>query len=286
GDAGIRSVVSGLAAGKRVALANKESLVVAAPFIEKALRGGTGELVPVDSEHSAIFQCMQSSDLSSISGVTLTASGGPFLAYSAEQLSAVTPEQAVKHPRWSMGPKISVDSATLMNKALEVIEAAWLFGLKADNIEVVVHPQSIVHSFLDLHDGSRLAQLSVPDMKGAIGYALTYPARRQSGLMPPLQFAGDLRLDFIPLDNSRFPAIQLARACIRQGGTASAVLNITNEVAVEAFLNGKLAFNRIVPVVQQMVEQYSGPAFSSFEALLEFCAQLRTRLATSIIDRT
>lgn len=282
GEAGVLSVISALLAGKRVALANKESLVVAGHYIAQSLREGKAEIIPVDSEHSAIFQCLHGVEAASVAGVTLTASGGPFLSRSVQSLRAVTPAEAVKHPRWSMGPKISVDSATLMNKALEIIEAAWLFGLDESEIKVVIHPQSIIHSFLDFIDGAQLAQLSVPDMKGAIAYALSYPGKRLPNLLPTLDFSKLSSLEFSAPDADRFPALTLARSSLRRGGTASAVLNIANEVAVEEFLAGRLPFDRIAPLVESSLARFSYSMPASVHTLVEFCQQLRTEVKSNL----
>jgi len=244
GAAGLRGTWAALEAGKRVALANKETLIIAGPLVMElaAQRGAT--LLPVDSEHSAIFQALQAGRREEVKRVVLTASGGPFRGRTSKQLEDVTPEMALAHPTWDMGAKISVDSATMMNKALEVIEAKWLFGLDAEQIEVVVHPQSIVHSFVEFVDGSVIAQLSPPDMKLPIKYALTWPERTW-GISPRLNWADCMTLEFHPPDDDAFPALQLGFEVAAKGGTCGAVLNAANEVAVERFLTGTLKFNDI-----------------------------------------
>ncbi|MES2791547.1 MAG: 1-deoxy-D-xylulose-5-phosphate reductoisomerase [Planctomycetota bacterium] len=241
GAAGLRGTWAAVEAGKRVCLANKETLVVAGPLVMDLARQRGATLIPVDSEHSAVFQALQSGRRNEVKRVVLTASGGPFRTWDASRLKSVTRDEALAHPIWNMGPKITIDSATLMNKALEVIEARWLFDLDADQIEVVVHPQSIVHSFVEFVDGSVIAQLSPPDMKLPIQYALTYP-ERTAGIAPKLDWKTAFHLDFSPPDVDRFPALLLGFEVARRGGTCGAVLNAANEVAVERFLAGELAF--------------------------------------------
>lgn len=241
GAAGLRGTWAAIEAGKRVCLANKETLVVAGPLVMDLARRSGATLVPVDSEHSAVFQALQSGRRQEVKRVVLTASGGPFRTWDAKRLQGVTPQEASAHPTWNMGPKITIDSATLMNKALEVIEARWLFDLDVDQIQVVVHPQSIVHSFVEFVDGSVMAQLSPPDMKLPIQYALTYP-ERTAGIAPKLDWSKAFQLEFSPPDVERFPALQLGFEVARRGGTCGAVLNAANEVAVERFLSGSLSF--------------------------------------------
>ncbi|REJ89522.1 MAG: 1-deoxy-D-xylulose-5-phosphate reductoisomerase [Planctomycetota bacterium] len=255
GAAGLRGTWAALEAGKTVALANKESLVVAGPLVTDLARRRGTTILPVDSEHSAVFQALQSGRRSEVRRVVLTASGGPFRTWTRERIEQATPEQALEHPTWSMGSKITIDSASMMNKALEVIEARWLFDLPADQIEVVVHPQSIVHSFVEFVDGSVIAQLSPPDMKLPIQYALTYPDRL-NGPSPRLDLSETLRLDFEPPDFDRFPALSLGFEVARQGGTCGAVLNASNEAAVERFLNGNLAFPDIARVCRAVLETH------------------------------
>jgi len=241
GAAGLRGTWAALEAGKAVALANKETLVVAGPLVTELARRTGAALLPVDSEHSAIFQALRAGSAREVRRVILTSSGGPFRGKTRRELAAVTPEQALKHPTWAMGPKISVDSATLMNKALEVIEARWLFGLEPGQIEVVVHPESVVHSMVEFVDGSVVAQLSPPDMRLPIQYALTYPDR-VPGPCPLLDLTRAMALHFEPPDRETFPALDLGFEVMRRGGTAGAALNAANETAVGRFLAGTLGF--------------------------------------------
>jgi 1-deoxy-D-xylulose-5-phosphate reductoisomerase len=241
GAAGLAGTWAALEAGKTVAVANKETLVLAGPLVmDLAARRG-GRLLPVDSEHSAIFQAMQGSPRGAVRRVVLTGSGGPFRGKSRAELAHVTPEEALRHPTWRMGPKISVDSATLMNKALEVIEARWLFGLEPEQIEVIIHPESVIHSFVEFTDGSVLAQLSPPDMRLPIQYALTYP-ERVHGPARRLDWRELSAWHFEQPDHETFPAVQLGYEVARRGGTCGAVLNAANEAAVERFLKGDLDF--------------------------------------------
>ncbi|MCO6429558.1 MAG: 1-deoxy-D-xylulose-5-phosphate reductoisomerase [Deltaproteobacteria bacterium] len=285
GMVGLRGVLAALHAGKRVALANKESLVAGGKLVEGALKEGKGELIPVDSEHSAIFQVLQGERMVNLSGITLTASGGPFLSRSRQQLKSIRPEDAVKHPRWRMGAKISVDSATMFNKGLELIEAHWLFSLGSDAIEVVIHPQSIVHSLIKLTDGSQFAQLSLPDMKGPIAYALTYPDSRLSAIMPPMDLCALGSLTFIPLDPLRFPAIAMARSALTSGGAAPAVLNLANELAVSYFFQGSLTFDQIDAFVAAALEEFGTLNYASIEELEQIEAQLRRELQPGFIAK-
>ncbi|HEX7217846.1 MAG TPA: 1-deoxy-D-xylulose-5-phosphate reductoisomerase [Burkholderiales bacterium] len=246
GAAGLASTLAAVRAGKRVLLANKEALVMAGPLVMRAAQESGARLLPVDSEHNAVFQCF--SEKRYVRKIVLTASGGPFRAAALESLHGVTPDQACAHPNWSMGRKISVDSATMMNKGLEVIEARWLFGLPPERIEVLIHPQSIVHSMDEYHDGSVIAQLSNPDMRVPIAHALAYPERVESGARS-LDLSLIKTLSFETPDLARFPCLGLAYAALRAGGTAPAVLNAANEVAVAAFLAGRLAFTGIGGVI-------------------------------------
>ena len=241
GAAGLEGTWAALEAGKTVALANKETLVVAGPLVMDLARRRSATILPVDSEHSAIFQAMASGRPKEVRRVILTSSGGPFRGKSAKELAEVTPEQALRHPTWKMGPKISIDSATLMNKALEVIEARWLFGLEPDQIDVVVHPESVVHSMVEFVDGSVLAQLSPPDMRLPIQLALTYPDR-VPGPCPLLDLTRAMSLTFEPPDRETFPALDLGFEVMRRAGTAGAALNAANEVAVGRFLQGEIGF--------------------------------------------
>jgi 1-deoxy-D-xylulose-5-phosphate reductoisomerase len=268
GSAGLRGTWAALEAGKTVALANKETLVMAGPLVMRLAREREAALLPVDSEHSAVFQALQAGRREQLRRIILTASGGPFLRHSAQQLSQVTVRDALAHPTWEMGPKITIDSATMMNKALEVIEARWLFDVRPDQIEVVVHPQSIVHSLVEFVDGSVLAQLSPPDMKLPIQYALSHPDRWECPA-PKLDLTEALALDFEPPDLDRFPALQLGFEVARVGGTAGAVLNAANEAAVAAFLAGELAFLEIVPACRAVLDSHEFDANPGLEQLIQ-----------------
>ncbi len=241
GAAGLNGTWAALEAGKTVALANKETLVVAGPLIMELVNRGRGSLLPVDSEHSAIFQALQAGRRHEVRRVILTSSGGPFRGKRRSELEKVTPEDALRHPTWQMGPKITVDSATLMNKALEVIEARWLFGLEPEQIEVVVHPESVIHSMVEFVDGSVLAQLSPPDMRLPVQYALTYPDRHD-GPNRRLDLSERFAWHFEPPDRETFPCLDLGFEVMRRGGTAGAALNAANEVAVSRFLSGEIGF--------------------------------------------
>jgi 1-deoxy-D-xylulose-5-phosphate reductoisomerase len=245
GAAGLDATVAALAAGKRVALANKESLVVGGELVTRAAAEGGGELVPIDSEHSAILQCLSGRSIAEVRRVVLTASGGPFREWPEERIRDATPEDALRHPTWRMGRKITIDSATLVNKALEVIEAHHLFGLAFDRIEVVVHPQSIVHSFVEFIDGSVVAQLGVPSMELPILYALTHPERLEDAGIPPFDPVQQSPLTFEPVRRGAFPALALGIAAGRIGGAAPAIFNAANEEAVARFLEGSLRFGEI-----------------------------------------
>jgi 1-deoxy-D-xylulose-5-phosphate reductoisomerase len=277
GMAGLPGVLAALKAGKTVALANKESLVAGGPFVREALKGG-GRIIPVDSEHSAIFQALGREQYEDIDSLILTASGGPFRMTPKDEFPGITPERAVNHPRWSMGKKISVDSATLMNKALEVIEAHWLYGLPESKIRVLVHPQSIVHSMVEFVDGTVLAQLSVPDMKGAIAYALSFGGRRLPGVMKPTDFVELRSLDFEEVDDEKFPSLALARQAIACGGTAAFVLNVANEEAVASFLQGKIRFDQIFRVCADALEQSLPDYPSEVEELYRLEGEIRRKV--------
>ena len=255
GSAGLRGTWAALDAGKPVALANKESLVVGGALVTQLARERNVPLLPVDSEHSAVFQAIQSGRRNEVHRVILTASGGPFRGLSHEQLSKVTIKDALNHPTWAMGPKITVDSATLMNKALEIIEARWLFDLTPEEIGVVIHPQSVVHSMVEYKDGSVIAQLSPPDMRLPIQYALTWPMRTE-GIASRLDWGATHLWEFFPPDLDRFPALRLGLETAGRGGSAGAVLNGANEAAVAAFLDGRLRFDQIVPTVMRVLEDH------------------------------
>ncbi len=268
GSAGLRSTWAALEAGKTVALANKESLVVGGPLMTQLARQKNAKIIPVDSEHSAVFQALQSGRREEVRRVVLTASGGPFRTLSPEQLAQVTVADALAHPTWAMGPKITVDSATLMNKALEIIEARWLFDLRADQISVVIHPQSIVHSMVEYKDGSVIAQLSPPDMKLPIQYALTWPHRRE-GVAAKLDWGRAMELRFEPPDFERFDALRLGLEAAAAGGTAGAVINGANEAAVAEFLDGRLGFHQIVPACRSVLQNHNFNPNPSLEQALE-----------------
>ncbi|MDW3216647.1 MAG: 1-deoxy-D-xylulose-5-phosphate reductoisomerase [Ilumatobacteraceae bacterium] len=260
GFAGLSVTTETLRAGKRLGLANKESLIAAGPVVQPLRDTPGAELVPVDSEHCAVHQCLRSSlDPREISGIVLTASGGPFRGRSADELASVTVAEALKHPTWSMGPKITVDSSTLMNKGLEVIEAHELFGVAYDDIDVVVHPQSIVHSMAEFTDGSTIAQLSMPDMRLPIGYALGYPHRIGTAF-GRIDWTTLSRLDFEPPDRATFRCLDLAYAVGRAGGAAPAWLSAANEVAVDAFLDGLISWTGIADVCAAVLDEYDGVA--------------------------
>lgn len=269
GAAGLASSYAAVDAGKRLAIANKETLVVAGPIIVERARQTGAELLPVDSEHSAVFQAMQSGTDREVSKIILTSSGGPFREKSYEEIAVATPEQALKHPTWDMGPKITIDSATMMNKALEIIEARWLFNLQSDQIEVVIHQQSFVHSMVEFTDGSVIAQMSPPDMRLPIQYALSYP-HRWKAVAAKADFQKPFSLDFSPPDFERFPALQLGFDVARTGGTTGAVLNACNEVAVSRFLRKELSFYDVVRVCRELLDRHE---FVSKPTIEELAAQ-------------
>ena len=273
GFAGLRPTLKALECGKPVALANKETMVVAGSIVTAAAMRHKVPILPVDSEHSAIFQCLVG-ECSPVDKILLTASGGPFRGYSRERLASVTVEQALHHPNWSMGRKVTVDSATLMNKGLEVIEARWLFGVDANDIEVVVHPQSVVHSMVQFSDGSIKAQLGVPTMETPIQYALTFPERVESHL-PRLDFADYPSLTFEKPDRSAFRCLDLAYRAIAQGGNMPCVMNAANEVAVQRFLGGEIGFLDIADVVEHAMQTAPFVADPSLADLLATDAEIR-----------
>lgn len=281
GAAGLEPTLAALRAGKRVALANKESLVCGGELVLEAAREGGGELVPVDSEHSAILQCLQGCPASEVRRLVLTASGGPFRSLGAERLAHVTPADALRHPTWEMGAKITIDSATLANKALEVIEAHFLFGVPYERIEAVVHPQSIIHSMVEMVDGSVLAQMGFPTMEIPVLYALTHPRRLryETRRFDPVA-AGTL--SFEPVDAARFPAFPLGVAAGRAGGTAPAVFNAANEVAVAAFLAGELSFPGIAAAIENALERCGAEDARSLAAVLEADARARRTTETFV----
>ena len=255
GISGLKPTLWAARAGKRIALANKESLVMAGGIINSEIARSGGKLLPVDSEHSAIWQCLKG-EKQAVSGIILTASGGPFAKYSREQLEKVTPEQALKHPSWLMGPKVTVDSATLLNKGLEIIEAHHLFGVNYNDIKVLVHPSSLVHSMVEFKDGTIKAQLSYPDMRFPIQYALTYPQRWSNPNLPRLDWSSITSLPFAEPDTSLFPCLELARNAGMQGGTYPAVLCGAGEAAVALFLNKHIPFTRIASIIEQALNEH------------------------------
>lgn len=267
GTAGMSSALAAAKAGKRIMLANKESLVLAGDIFMHAVKKYGAELIPVDSEHSAIFQCLQSGK-SGLSKIQLTASGGPFLHSNIADLESITPDEACAHPNWSMGRKISVDSATMMNKGLEVIEAHYLFGLKAEQIEVLIHPQSIVHSSVYYQDGSTLSQLGNPDMRSVIAYALAYPQRINAGVVP-LDLTQHSPLEFYPPDFDKFVCLRLAFDALKRGGNAMGALNAANEVCVDAFLNHKIGFLDIAQIIETTMEKIGSANVESLQKIIE-----------------
>jgi len=266
GAAGLPATWAAVDAGKRVALANKESLVVAGSLIMKRAAETGACLIPVDSEHSAIFQCLQSGRRDQVRRVILTASGGPFRGWTREQMSSVTPAMALKHPTWNMGPKITVDSATMMNKALEIIEARWLFNLRPEEIAVTIHPQSLIHSLVEFADGSVICQFSPPDMRLPIQYALLFPDRLP-GPMRQTDWTQRHTLELLPPDLDAFPALRLGFEAAEKGGTCGAVLNAANEIAVERFLSGNLSFPCITHIVQDILNHHKFDAQPSLSQL-------------------
>lgn len=268
GAAGLRGAFAALETGKRVALANKETLVVAGPLVPQLAARTGAQLLPVDSEHSAIFQCLEAGRRADLRKIVLTASGGPFRGWTHDQLRNVSVEQALAHPTWKMGPKITIDSATMMNKALEIIEARWLFGVSAEQIEVVVHPQSVVHSLVEFLDGSTMAQMSPPDMKLPIQYAFSFP-ERWPGVSPRMDWTQAQGLTFQPPDFDAFPALKLGFDVARQGGTAGAVLNAANEVAVERFLRGTLRFTEIAEACRDVLSHHTFDARPTLADLMQ-----------------
>jgi 1-deoxy-D-xylulose-5-phosphate reductoisomerase len=289
GAAGLPSTLAAARAGKRLLLANKEALVMAGELLLSEVQGSGAELLPIDSEHNAIFQCLPANARcgvhpTGVKRVVLTASGGPFREWSADRIASATPEQAVAHPNWVMGRKISVDSATLMNKGLEFIEARLLFGLSAEQIDIVVHPQSLVHSLVEYVDGSLLAQLGTPDMRTPIAHALAYPDRLPSGVQSlDLLRAG--RLDFLPPDPRRFPCLPLAQQAARQGGLAPVYLNAANEVAVQAFLERQVNFGGIPTVIDRVMQQADFGPSANLDAVLAADHTAR-RLAQAALRKT
>lgn len=282
GAEGIGPVLAAIDAGCDIALANKETLVAAGSIVTEAARRCGVRILPVDSEHSAILQCMRESDRATeVKRIVLTASGGPFRQSTHEAMASATLADALKHPTWSMGRKVTIDSASMMNKALEMIEAHWLFDLDAERIDVIIHPQSIVHSFVEFHDGSVIAQLSPPDMKLPIQVALTWPSR-VTGCASQLDWKKLRGLDFAPVDDARFPAVQLASRAIRAGGSSGAILNGANEAAVEAFIEGRIGFIDISKLVAGALDAVTAVPITNLTAVLDADASARQWVARQL----
>jgi 1-deoxy-D-xylulose-5-phosphate reductoisomerase len=268
GAAGLVPTLDAIAAGKTIALANKETLVMAGGIVLKKAAEKGVPIIPVDSEHSAVFQCLQGNRREDVRRIILTASGGPFLHLPQNELDAVTPEQALKHPNWMMGKKITIDSATMMNKGLEVIEAGWLFGIPVTAVDVLIHPQSIVHSLVEYRDGSMMAQLGVPDMRIPIAYALSFPRRLDCRSVPSLDLLKTGVLEFLKPDKGKFPCLELAYRAAETGGTMPAVMNGANECAVEAFIDGKIGFNDIYRLIQNVLHRHRVQQEPTLDAIL------------------
>ncbi|MCL5006000.1 MAG: 1-deoxy-D-xylulose-5-phosphate reductoisomerase [Acidobacteria bacterium] len=278
GTTGLLATYQAICAGKTVGLANKEVMVVAGEVITKAARSHGVEVLPIDSEHCAVHQCLRSGLHQEVRRLILTGSGGPFLKASRKQLDSVTPEMALKHPVWKMGGRITIDSATLMNKGFEIIEARWLFGLPSQQIDVLIHPESVIHSMIEFQDGSVMAQLSVADMRLPIQYALTYPERvPANGNLPLLDLIATRRLRFQKPDERRFPCLALGRAALEQGGAMPCALNAADEVAVEAFLAHRLRFSDIPRLIERVLNETPGARLSSMEEVLECDKRSRER---------
>jgi 1-deoxy-D-xylulose-5-phosphate reductoisomerase len=284
GAAGLQPTLAAIAAGKDIALANKETLVMAGELVMTAARAERVKIIPVDSEHSAIFQCLAGNRREDLEKILLTASGGPFRRFPRDRFQTITADDALNHPNWTMGRKITIDSATLMNKGLEVIEACWLFGVPLAQIEVVVHPQSIVHSMVAFHDGTVMAQMGVPDMRGAIAYALSYPQRLQIGVPAP-DFFQLCRLDFERPDLDTFGCLRLALTAAATGGTAPAVLNAANEVAVAAFLGKQISFPAITRLIRKALDAHKPQPYPDLDQVLAADKWAR-HLVLSQIDKS
>ncbi|TWT43847.1 1-deoxy-D-xylulose 5-phosphate reductoisomerase [Phycisphaerae bacterium RAS1] len=281
GAAGLPATLAAVERGLDIGLANKESLVVAGSILMPLVKSNGGKLIPIDSEHSAIFQAMHAGRPEEVRRIYLTASGGPFRTWNAEKIADATLEQALDHPVWSMGPKITIDSATMMNKALEIVEAHHLFGLRVDQIEVLIHPESIVHSMVEFADGSLIAQLGTPDMRTPIQYAMTFP-HRKAAVAPTLCWKQARRLHFEPPDAQRFPALRLGFEAARAGGTSGAVFNAANEAAVEAFRAARIGFGRITTLIEQTLRRHALIASPTLEELLAADAWARQEVERCI----
>ncbi|MCX6561641.1 MAG: 1-deoxy-D-xylulose-5-phosphate reductoisomerase [Candidatus Aminicenantes bacterium] len=284
GIAGLRPTLAAIRAGKTVALANKESMVVAGAFLRRAASRAGATILPVDSEHSGIFQCLSGQDPRLVRRVILTASGGPFLHTPLARIESRTVRQALRHPRWRMGRKVTIDSATLMNKGLELIEARWLFDIEPARLDVLIHPQSVVHALVEMRDGSVLAQLGPTDMRIPIQYAMTYPDRLPSA-PAPLDLAAIGRLEFRSVEEDRFPLFRVARAALASGGTAPAALNAANEAAVEAFLAGRIGFSGIAAVVSEVMDHHRRTDPADLAAVFAADREARTSAAHLIAKR-
>ncbi len=284
GFAGLPVTLAALSAGRRLALANKESLIAGGPVVQRVRATPGAEIIPVDSEHCALHQCLRAGRDGEVARLVLTASGGPFRGRSPDELARVSVDDALAHPTWSMGPKITVDSSTMMNKGLEVIEAHELFGTAYDRIDVVVHPQSVVHSMVTFSDGATIAQLSLPDMRLPIGYALAWPRRSARGF-GGIDWAELGHLDFEPPDLAAFPCLELAREAGRAGGSAPAWANAANEVAVAAFLDGRIGWSTIARVLKQAMSEHDGTEMDSAEAVVDVDRRGR-ELAAKIVERS
>jgi 1-deoxy-D-xylulose-5-phosphate reductoisomerase len=282
GGAGLVPTLMALRAGKEIALANKEALVMAGEILVNTAKQNRTRLLPVDSEHSAIFQCLQGNHRDEVDKIILTASGGPFLRTPLKRLDKVTVKQALKHPNWKMGPKITIDSATMMNKGLEVVEARWEFDMEPDRIEVVIHPQSVVHSMVRYQDGSIIAQLGITDMRIPIAYALAFP-HRLKGSWKPLELTRQGELNFLPVEKKRYPALSLAYEALREGGTMPAVLNAANEVAVAAFLEKQIGFRQIHRLIDKTMQDHTSRRIKDVDEILEVDRWAREK-ASSLIN--
>ncbi len=284
GFAGLIPTLKAIESRKNIALANKETLVVAGDLVTEAARKHSVQIIPVDSEHSAIFQCLQGENPTSVEKIVLTASGGPFRNYSLEQLKHVTPENALKHPNWSMGAKITIDSATMMNKGLEVIEARWLFDLRPDQIDVVIHPQSIIHSLVQFSDGSIKAQMGLPDMRLPIQYAMAYP-NRLPNTFERYKFDPIHSLTFEKPDTQKFPCLKIAYEALIKKGNHACIVNAANEIAVAAFLQKKIGFTQIPEIILQTVEKIAKIDHPTLQDYIETDVESRV-VATSLIEKT
>jgi 1-deoxy-D-xylulose-5-phosphate reductoisomerase len=281
---GLRPTLAAVESGKRVALANKESMVVAGFLIQKMATDSGAEIIPVDSEHSGVFQCLAKEEMARVKKVTLTASGGPFFGIPAEEMKNKTVADALNHPRWSMGEKVTIDSATLMNKGLELIEARWLFGLDPVKLGVLIHPQSIVHSLVEMMDGSVLAQLSPTDMKIPIQYALTYP-EREEGLLPSLDLGQIGALEFYEVDLEKFPLVELAKQALMENNSFSIALNAANEVVVAAFLKEEIKFVEIPTIVAEVVENHCAKEVETVNDIFEIDRDTRSKTRKMLEQR-